>query len=346
MKILKLEQLSNWKPIIMTMPLTQYQLCPACLQNLLIIAVVGRVRVGGCDTCGYMGYIDRPTAEWFKEFYHEKWDRVGQEEKESTLRYLQEAPITRTVTPLEMLLLRTKARKDRPILDIGCGFGRFLKFAKSMGCKDLYGVEKSNHRADVAEKLGFTIYRGGFEDVDFGGKKFGVIAHHHVLEHVENPDKFIEKCASMQEEGDYMILGMPNNLGEPTMGVLMFLPHIHSFAITTIRRLLGRHNYEIADFTLTNKNSLNVVAIKRNKKVGIIGTRGFMDDGINKLIKGLDYKHHWFKRRLIWSKGQDNAKSLPTWKTPKGFKDPRSFIVQQGKLEIPIEIESPYLFIK
>src|SRR5688572_24786828 len=32
------------------------------------------VRVGCCPSCGYIGYQERPTESWFREFYTSDWD--------------------------------------------------------------------------------------------------------------------------------------------------------------------------------------------------------------------------------------------------------------------------------
>lgn len=347
MKILKNENLNGWHIIEMTMPLEKQLSCPACNVPLFIIGILkGKqtIRIGGCDMCGYMGYIDRPSPEWFTEFYSSKWDMVGQKERkeiENDFDLLQKESPKIFPKTISNIMLKAAGDINKPLLEIGSGFGHALHFAKARGYKEIYGVEASTHRADMTEKYGFSTYRGKFEEIDFKGKKFGTILHHHVLEHVRDVNLFIQKCAAIQETGDKMLIGIPNNLGEPSMGIFMYLPHIHSFAITSIIRLVGKFNYEALDFSLTDKNYLNVVAIKRDHPMGTIPIKGHMNQGITKLLRGFDMKKRFIntRQRLVWSKHQDDGKQFPLWKTPAGFTNQRSLIIRQGKIEVPIKFK-------
>ena len=343
MKVLRHETLNGWTPISIPDVPVKSKLCPACDTPLYPLVVISnKVRLGCCDRCGYMGYIDRPSKQWFEEFYKARWDQKGQGE-------FNPVPITRPSSPMDLQLMRLSGKKDKPLLDIGCGFGYTLSFAKHLGYKEVYGIEKSGHRAEDAAKYGFQIFNSGFEEWDPGGKKFATILHHHVLEHVEDPNAFIAKCASLQEPGDMMLLSMPNNLGEPTVGVLLYLPHVHSFSVMAVKKLLGKHNYEAVDFINTDDKTLNVMALKRAAPVVEIGMGGFLGIGAEKIIKGLDLKNRWYpvRRRLTWSLHRDDAKQSPLWRTPRGFKSPRSLIVKNDRrIKFPLAINSPWMFVK
>ena len=292
MRILKHNKLNGWSVIEMTMPLIQSPLCPACEVPLLVIAFlkgIQQIRIGVCDTCGYMGYVDRPTKEWFDAFYEEKWDGEGQASAETLLNEFRHTQwkFRPKGTTFAMLASIQGAVQDKskPVLDIGCGFGSAMREAQELGYMNPVGIEKSNHRADVARRaFSYDIRQGAFEDLNLSDKApYSVIWSHHVLEHAYDPQVFIAKCASLQEAGGFLITSVPNNLGEPTMGVIHYLPHIHSFTVTCLRRLLGKQGYEVFDYSMTNKESLNLIAIKRPNKVGIIKTNGFAQRGAEKL---------------------------------------------------------------
>ena len=346
MKILSLENLNGWSPVnISSIPFEVSEFCPACNEFLRTIAYVRSsirdVRIGCCDTCGYMGYIDRPTAQWFSEFYSTRWDQKGQQKDSGITR----ENFTKFRPNIISTLLRLIKGPGR-FLDIGSGFGYNLLDAEKLG-REAVGVEGSEHRAEACEKLGFKVYRGKFEELEIK-ERFEVISHHHVLEHVRDPNLFIKKCSDIQQPGDFMLASMPNNMGEPTMGVFMYLPHIHSFTVASVQKLFGRFGYEIRDFSATTKASLNIIAVKKEKPVGTIKIRGFSKEAINKVMNGLDMQRRWFnpKRRLIWSLANDDAKQLPLRKKAKGFIEPRSLIMRQGKPELPLMIESEVLFVK
>ena len=351
MRFISYENLNGWKPIEMSMMMEAKIMCPVCDIPLLVIAVLkgklARVRVGVCDMCGYMGYIDQPKAEWFAKFYKDQWDEKGKKEAEETAELLRTNFEAFRPNHLSQLLRRIQGKGT--FLEVGSGFGYNLLDAQKLGF-EVSGVESSEHRAKVCEDSGFKIYRGVFEDLDIKGR-FNIIGVHHVLEHVKDLNKFIKKCSELQEPEDFILIAVPNNLGEPTMGVLTFLPHLHSFTVCAISRLLAKYGYEASDFTLTNERYLNVIAIRRKDKVGQIPIGGFSGDKVRKIIKGLDMQKRILnpKRRLVWSKLKDDAKQLPLKKFPQGFIDPRSFIIKQGKVKFPLIIEYgdyPIMFVK
>src|SRR3989344_6872081 len=39
-----------------------------------------KIRVGVCDACGYVGYIDRPAGDWIRNYYSTTWDAGGENE--------------------------------------------------------------------------------------------------------------------------------------------------------------------------------------------------------------------------------------------------------------------------
>lgn len=353
MKILKFQELNGWKSIEMTMPLSLQLLCPCCsfgdrkIPLLVIVVLKGKqiIRIGGCDWCGYMGYIDRPTKEWFKSFYESNWDAQGRSEQSFKIEQLKALPTVNLADPILVNAIAKVPNVDRsrPALVIGAGFGGELKQFQSIGFKEVVGTESSVHRAEVAKQaFGFDLMLGNFEELDFSGQgPYSVISHHHVLEHVYDPAEFIKKCASLQKVGDHMLLAMPNNLGEPVMGILNFLPHLHSFTVVGLGRLLGNYDYEAIDFTMTNARNLNVVAVKRDSKRSVsIPVSGRMQYGIQKIIKGLDMKKRWIDtpKRIVWSKMEDAAKQYNLWERPK-IRDSRSFVIRQGKIAFPLEVE-------
>ena len=84
-KILDFGALHGWKILELdaSVPLSTEPNCPACFSSLeTIVTLAGnggqqRLRVGCCPACGYIGYIDRPTREWVRQFYLSIWDSAA-----------------------------------------------------------------------------------------------------------------------------------------------------------------------------------------------------------------------------------------------------------------------------
>ena len=78
------------------------------------------------------------------------------------------------------------------ILDVGCGPGFFLKYAKSRGWKTV-GIEPSLKAYEYAKKkLNLDIKKLNIEQISkLGNLKFDVIYSHGVLEHLRKPIEYI-----------------------------------------------------------------------------------------------------------------------------------------------------------
>ena len=100
--------------------------------------------------------------------------------------------------------------------------------------------------------LGVCVLTGAFESAATQRElvargPFSVILSNHVLEHTYHADEVIAAASRLQNEGDHLIIAVPNQEGEPPMGVLLFLPHLHSFTRASLERLGARYGYAVVD---------------------------------------------------------------------------------------------------
>lgn len=270
----------NWKPIKVdnSVPLFSRPLCPADQAKLkTVVALVGNegkniIRLGCCGVCGYVGYIDVPTQQWVEDFYARVWDRgeerdISDEIKKWQQKYEHEKE-GRTTTQKAILKHAHEIHKDRPVCDIGCGYGVSLKKLSNLGFTTLIGMEASEHRARIAkEAFGVTAIISPFEHAHTQQKlreqkPFGLLYSHHVLEHIYNPREFIRLCSSLQEPGGYIVLTQPHLLGEFSIATTLYVPHLNAFSKFSLQSLLNAFGYEVVDDSFTTHNELCLVARK------------------------------------------------------------------------------------
>ena len=94
------------------------------------------------------------------------------------------------------------------LLDVGCGIGVFLEHAKHRKW-DVFGVELNEKARKVAEKRLKTSIFQKLDDVKTE-LKFDAISLWHVLEHLPEPNKVLEKLYGHAAPGAALILGLPN----------------------------------------------------------------------------------------------------------------------------------------
>jgi len=101
------------------------------------------------------------------------------------------------------------------LLDVGCGDGRFLKYAKEFGF-EVWGLDFDKKSVEVAKKrLGVdTIFALSLDEFyEYAKKnnlKFDVITFFEVLEHQDKPREFLRMVKELLKEGGYIAGSVPN----------------------------------------------------------------------------------------------------------------------------------------
>lgn len=294
-------------------PLTTQEHCPADEVTLKTVCTfVGnggrtRIRYGCCPSCGYMGYIDRPQKDWVHSFYETTWKTTEQRETANPLDELREG-IERKDMVMAPFIERITIDKERPILEIGAGFGYRLGNLKKLGFNRLIGIENSLYRAKAIEKIGAQVISLPFEHPDSlrelrAHAPFSLIFSFHVLEHVYDIAEIMRLSADMQKSGDYMIIAVPNAANEPSMQSLMFLPHLQTYSKDSLERLFNAHGYRLIDDSLTNNNEFAVIGRKEDKPIQYESKRhDYIKEATEKFKRGLAIGRGYMapERRLWW----------------------------------------------
>ncbi len=239
-----------------SVPFAAKETCPACDERMEVFCTFiakrdrRRMRIGRCHSCGSFGYIDRPTESWISSYYLNEWDNAVVRDIEKEVREYQHG-VTGEQRDAVQLARHFTIGKERPVCDIGCGKGAVLREFELLGFRNLIGVEPSSYRASVVHKIyGYPVFVGNFESEMIGHllkaqSPIGIFFSHHVLEHVYHPFDFLKRAASLQEEGDYIILSMPDVIHEPSVITLFWLPHLNGFTAEGLEKLMNHAGYEV-----------------------------------------------------------------------------------------------------
>ncbi|WP_424003963.1 class I SAM-dependent methyltransferase [Maribacter sp. IgM3_T14_3] len=103
-------------------------------------------------------------------------------------------------------LLNKYSNTQKKLLDIGCGTGEFLINAKNQNWKTV-GVELNDSARKKAVDKKLEVYKS-LEDLN--DRKFEVITLWHVLEHLPDLDKQINKITSLLDKNGTLIIAVPN----------------------------------------------------------------------------------------------------------------------------------------
>lgn len=152
------------------------------------------------------------------------------------------------------------------VLDIGSGMGTFL-YASKPYYKTVIGLDVSAQMASFVEKkLGVKIYVQQFEDFHYP-EKFSLIHMSHVLEHVPDPNNWLQKAKQMLDQKGILVINVPNKFSISFRLQHLFTKlgikkqfsdswndpartpdHLFEPTINSMKYLLDKNNYEMLEY--------------------------------------------------------------------------------------------------
>lgn len=194
--------------------------------------------VVNCNSCGFVFTNPRPTLESLPSYYDQnyfdsgRFNHTGQGKFPSRLRDIY------------------RYKKSGSILEIGCAQGHFLHYMSRLGWT-VEGVEISQDGCEhIRKTYQWPVFNGDFLEFE-SDKKFDVICMYHVLEHVPEPLKVIEKAKAMLKENGIMVIEVPNingfDMKNPERRKWSYdLPvHLTHYTPAILKQLLRKFGYSI-----------------------------------------------------------------------------------------------------
>jgi len=195
--------------------------CPVCEYSgeFPLFEVINQSRMFECPSCGLQFPYPIKAADYDK-VYDEKTKYLGLLDLKSTA-YQSFKDISDEKTEVKKWLrvprfTALQAMLDKlpkgKLFDVGCSTGFFLLIAKKVGF-DVYGMEASSEAVEVA-KRNFKLKVAQaltFDELpeDFKGP-YKVVSAFEVLEHVEEPMKFLQGIYELLEDDEgYLLLSCP-----------------------------------------------------------------------------------------------------------------------------------------
>jgi ADP-heptose:LPS heptosyltransferase/2-polyprenyl-3-methyl-5-hydroxy-6-metoxy-1,4-benzoquinol methylase len=193
--------------------------CPVCEYSgeFPLFEVINQSRMFECPSCGLQFAYPIKMAN-YEEFYRGEYQGLLQftqipytsykhveDENKERIKWLK----LPRFTVLQAILDRVPKGK---LLDVGCSTGFFLLIAKKFGF-NVYGMEASSEAVEVA-KRNFKLKVAQaltFDELpeDFKGS-YKVVTAFEVLEHVEEPMKFLQGIYELLEDDEgYLLLSCP-----------------------------------------------------------------------------------------------------------------------------------------
>lgn len=144
-------------------------------------------------------------------------------------------------------------------LEVGCGYGFSLDFAGHALNWDVQGIDPSHIARHGAKELGITIIDGYLDaDTELDGMPFDLVYSSEVIEHIADPDPFVNTLAQAAGKKGTVLLTTPDIGGlRPERDVEEIIPllspgsHLVLFSLEGLKACLQRAGFAHVQVTST-----------------------------------------------------------------------------------------------
>lgn len=225
-----------------------------------------------CRQCQLVYGSPRPTYnQHFIDAAYADYYQYSESLTVSDFDKIKQSGTNMFVKELEHLMQFDKKRSA--VLDIGSGVGTFLYAAKPHYPVAI-GLDVSEKMAAFVKKaVGVDVHLAQFEDFSYPGK-FSLIHMSHVMEHIPNPNEWLQKAKSLLDTDGILVINVPHcySLGSRLQHFYVKLglkkqfsdtwtdptrtpDHLFEPVIPAMKQLLDRNGFEILDyFTYSRKD--------------------------------------------------------------------------------------------
>jgi 2-polyprenyl-3-methyl-5-hydroxy-6-metoxy-1,4-benzoquinol methylase len=164
-----------------------------------------------------------------------------------------------------------KFRRTGKLLDIGFGEGGLLSVAEKNGWK-CFGTELSPQSLKYGAERGWQVSKDAESDSRFPQNGFDVVTLVELIEHVPNPDDFLQTAFSFLRPGGLLYLTTPNtqSINRRWLGVdwTVISPpeHITIWSPAGIKKALTRNNFTPQEIRTEGFNPVEILTRLRSKK--------------------------------------------------------------------------------
>jgi SAM-dependent methyltransferase len=211
-------------------------------------AVEGEFSYVRCDACGSVLQWPQPDEMQLAAAYAADY---GNYQAEPSLLERVGEPLARR----EAARLVRAANPSTPLIELGCGTGRFLERARRSGWTG--PIRGSEYDATTAEstsrRVGIPVDVGTVETTHFEDGSQGAIVLRHVIEHLRDPRQQVERLRAALRPDGVLYLATPdaNALAASVFGDRWWgyeVPrHLVVFSADALTDLLEQSGFEVVD---------------------------------------------------------------------------------------------------
>lgn len=165
-----------------------------------------------CGNCGLIYSSPRPVYDQhFIDAAYALYYQYAENLQISDLDHVKESSYKMFQKEVAHIVQYDKKRTG--VLDIGSGMGTFLLAAKEYYTDNLAGLDVSEKMAAFVEKMvGVKVHLKQFTEF-IPERKFSLIHMSHVMEHIPNPNEWLQHAKKVLIDDGILVINVPNKMG-------------------------------------------------------------------------------------------------------------------------------------
>jgi len=190
--------------------------------------------------------ITEPQPKNLEKYYDPKNYISHSDDKNSFIEKVYQQ-VKKITLNKKVKLIDQYSLDEKILLDIGCGTGEFLAYAKNKNWNTV-GVEVNQNARNKASNKNLKIYKS-LEDLP--NRQFNIISLWHVLEHLTNLNEKISLIKRKLDDNGTLIIAVPNYKSYDAKHYKEFWAaydtprHLWHFSQDAIKILFEKHNFKV-----------------------------------------------------------------------------------------------------
>lgn len=179
----------------------------------------------------------------WKMMYIKTYPRISKKKKEIGLKdWKQRSSIFLN------WLEKYNPKKDLKILDCGCGRGIASQILKESGYINVIGIDIDKNALKYARGI-CSVREMDCQNFIFPPKTFDVVLALNIIEHLQNPRKFLIGVRKILKDDGILILSLPNtNFLRIFLGRTIAIPeHIHYWSYKAFKEFLENRHFKVLE---------------------------------------------------------------------------------------------------
>lgn len=204
-----------------------------------------------CDNCKLLFTSPCPTPEIIGKYYKSEDYLSHNEEKKGIVPMIYNR-VKKINIKNKFNIAIGNQQPTINILDIGCGVGDFLHYAKTKGCK-VTGIEPNEEARKIAERKLNSQILSPDELANIPNNSYDIITMWHVLEHVADLKTEIFHLQRLLKRNGTLIIAVPNyksydaTFYKDKWAAYDVPRHLNHFSQTSIKNIFDKTELQLID---------------------------------------------------------------------------------------------------